>query len=127
MAKTILVVDDEEDIRHMLRLILEKSGFVVETAGDGQEALDQVRDHRPDLILLDLKMPRLNGYEVFVRLKSDEQFKTIPIIVVTAVTQDSDQEDEEWARRMGAEGFVTKPFDLSELGRRIEELISKLI
>jgi len=125
--KIVLVVDDEEVIQNVLKIALERKGFVVKTAGDGQQALDQIHHQRPDLLLLDLKMPRFNGYQLFAQLKSDENFKTIPIIVITAVTQDSDREDEEWARRMGAEGFLTKPFDLDDLGRRVEEMVSKLM
>lgn len=127
MAKTVLVVDDEEDIRKLLRLILEKDGFVVETAEDGQQARDQIDRRCPDLILLDLKMPRISGYQLFAELKSDEKAKNVPIIVITALTQGSDQGDEEWARRMGADGFLTKPFDLDELSRHVEEMVSKLI
>ena len=127
MAKTVLVVDDEEAVRNLLQMVLEKKGLVVETAGDGREALDRIDRRRPDLVILDLKMPRLNGYQVFAQMKSDENLKTIPIIVVTALTQESDREDEEWARRMGAEGFLTKPFDLDELGRRVEEMIAKIL
>ena len=127
MAKTILVVDDEEDVCWMLKIALEKHGFVVETADNGQEALDQIERRPPDLVLLDLKMPRRNGYQLFAQLKSDERLHAIPIIVITALTQGSDREDEEWARRMGAEGFLTKPFDLDEMARRVEEMVAKLL
>lgn len=127
MAKTILIVDDEEDIRNMLKIALEKDGFLVETADNGQAALDQIDRRRPDLVLLDLKMPRRNGYHLFAQLKSDEKLQAIPIIVITALTQGSDREDSEWARRMGAEGFLTKPFDLDELGRRVGEMVAKAL
>jgi len=127
VAKTILVVDDEEDVCRMLKIALEKHGFVVETADNGQQALDQIERRRPDLVLLDLKMPRRNGYQLFAQLKSDERLHAIPIIVITALTQGSDREDEEWARRMGAEGFLTKPFDLDEMARRVEEMVAKLL
>jgi len=128
MAKTVLIVDDEADVCDLLKLTLEKRGLVVQTASDGQEALDQIEGGRPpDLILLDLKMPRLSGYQLFARLKSDEKLRTIPIIVITGLTQDSGREDTEWAQRMGAEGFLTKPFELDELGRRVEEMVSKFL
>lgn len=127
MAKTVLIVDDEEDVCELLRVLLEARGLVVETAGDGHQAIERIEQKCPDLILLDLKMPRLGGYELFVRLRSDEKHKTIPIIVITALTQESDHNDEEWARRMGAEGFLTKPLDMEDLGRRVEEFVSKLL
>jgi len=127
VARTVLVVDDEEDILRMLRMVLEKNGLVVETAEDGQQARDRIDRRRPDLILLDLKMPRVNGYQLFAELKSDEKTKSVPIIVITALTQGSDQGDEEWARRMGAEGFLTKPFDLDELSWRVEQMVAKIV
>ncbi|MCX8037875.1 MAG: response regulator, partial [Candidatus Sumerlaeia bacterium] len=70
--------------------------------------------------------PRLNGYQLFAQLKSDEKTKSIPILVVTALTQGSDLSDEDWARRMGAEGFLTKPFDLDTLGQRVNELVAAM-
>jgi CheY-like chemotaxis protein len=127
VAKSILAIDDEPSILKMLKIALEKQGYEVSTAGDGQEALDEIRSERPDLILLDLKMPRLGGYQLFAQLKSNPDLKDIPIIVITALTQDSEHDDDEWARRMGAEGFLTKPFDVEELSRRVEEVVAKFL
>jgi len=127
VKKKVLVADDEEDICQMLKIVLEKQGWEVETACDGKDALEKIESGPPDLILLDLKMPRINGYHLFAQLKSDEKYKEIPIIIITGLTQDSEHDDEEWARRMDAEGFVTKPFDLEELARRIKELTSKYL
>jgi len=127
VGKNVLLADDDETVRTLLRIVLEKNGLTVTTAEDGREALDLIRRQRPDLILLDLKMPRLNGYQLFAELKSDEALKSIPIIVITALTRESEREDEEWARRMGAEGFLTKPFTPDELGRRVQEIIGRLM
>ncbi len=126
MARTILVVDDDEDVLRILRFSLERAGYAVQTASDGQQARDQIDRQRPDLIVLDLKMPRLNGYQLFAQLKSDEKTRSIPVLVVTALTQGSDLSDEDWARRMGAEGFLTKPFDLDALGQRVNELVAAM-
>lgn len=127
MGKNVLLADDDETVRTLLRIVLEKNGLTVTTAEDGREALDLIRRQRPDLILLDLKMPRLNGYQLFTELKSDEALKSIPIIVITGLTRESEREDEEWARRMGAEGFLTKPFTPDELGRSVQEIIGRLM
>ena len=127
MSKTVLIVDDEPDVCSILRVVLEKRGVAVRTANDGREALDEIDRRRPDLIVLDLKMPRLNGYQVFAQLRSDPSRRNIPIIVVTGLTQESDRNDEEWARRMEADGFLTKPFDIDDLGRRVDELVAKFL
>jgi len=127
VGKNVLLADDDETVRTLLRIVLEKNGLTVTTAEDGREALDLIRRQRPDLILLDLKMPRLNGYQLFTELKSDEALKSIPIIVITGLTRESEREDEEWARRMGAEGFLTKPFTPDELGRSVQEIIGRLM
>jgi two-component system chemotaxis response regulator CheY len=126
VGKNVLLADDDETVRTLLRIVLERNGLTVTTAEDGREALDLIRRQRPDLILLDLRMPRLNGYQLFAELKADDALKSIPIIVITALTRESDREDEEWARRMGAEGFLTKPFTPDELGRRVQEIIGRL-
>lgn len=127
MAKKALIVDDEEDVCSLLRLVLEKRGLEVQTAGDGQEALEQIKKVVPDLILLDLKMPRVGGYQLYARLKADPHYQKIPIVVVTSLTQDSDVDDAGWQRRMEADGFLTKPFELEELGRRVDEIVGKLL
>ena len=127
MPKNVLVVDDEEDIRAMLKMALQGPDCVVRTAADGREAIDEIDRQRPDLILLDLKMPRLNGYQLFAQLKSDETLSRIPVIVMTGLTRESDHDDMDWARRMHADGFITKPFDVEELSRRVRDLAAKFL
>lgn len=127
MPPTVLIVDDEEDVCSLLKMVVERHGLVARVASDGYAAMESIEQSRPDLIILDLKMPRLSGYELFARLKSDEDYQKIPIVVITGVTQDSDVDDEEWARRLGAEEFLTKPFDLEELGKRVEQLVAKYL
>ena len=90
-AKTILVVDDEQDIRELIRYNLAKDGFRVECVASGEEALRRVRPLAPDLIILDLMLPKMSGYEVCALLKQDTNFKNIPIVVFTARAQDSDR------------------------------------
>jgi CheY-like chemotaxis protein len=119
MAK-ILVVDDEEHIVMILKDSLEFSGFQVTTAYDGLDAMEQVALERPDLIVLDIGMPKLDGWEVCRRLKSDEKTKSIPIIILTAYAQTSDQRK---GAQLGADRFITKPCDLTYLVEEINTLL----
>lgn len=121
MAK-ILVVDDEEHIVMILKDSLEFSGFQVVTAYNGEEALDRVAQDHPDLVVLDIGMPKLDGWEVCRRLKSDEATKNIPIIILTAYAQASDQRK---GAQLGADRFVTKPCDLTYLVEEINTLLAK--
>jgi DNA-binding response OmpR family regulator len=120
MAK-ILVVDDEEHIVMILKDSLEFSGFQVVTAYNGQEALQKVAEDMPDLVVLDIGMPKLDGWEVCRRLKSDDKTKHIPVIILTAYAQTSDQRK---GSQLGADRFVTKPCDLTYLVEEINTLLS---
>ena len=121
MAK-ILVVDDEAHIVMILKDSLEFSGFQVMTACDGVEALERVAQEIPDLIILDIGMPRLDGWEVCRRIKSDPKTKDLPIIILTAYAQTADQRK---GMQLGADRFVTKPCDLTYLVEEINSLLSK--
>jgi CheY-like chemotaxis protein len=121
MAK-ILVVDDEEHIVMILKDSLEFSGFQVVTALDGQEALEIVPKESPDLLVLDIGMPKIDGWEVCRRLKSDAKTKHIPIIILTAYAQTSDQKK---GAALGADRFITKPCDLTYLVEEINTLLAQ--
>jgi DNA-binding response OmpR family regulator len=121
MAK-ILVVDDEEHIVMILKDSLEFSGFQVITALDGQEALQAVDKENPDLVVLDIGMPKLDGWEVCRRLKSNEKTKDVPVIILTAYAQTSDQKK---GASLGADRFITKPCDLTYLVEEINALLAK--
>jgi len=120
--KRILVVDDENDILVVLKFRLEANNYEVLTASDGQEGLNKARTEKPDLIILDLMLPKLDGYKVCRMLKFDEIYKSIPIIIFTAKVQ---QKDEELGKEMGADAYVTKPFEAEILLGKIKELLSK--
>ncbi len=112
MAKKIFIVEDELDFLSTLRERLEFEGFVVITAVDGEEALKKIPEEKPDLILLDIMLPEMNGYQVCRELKSNPETETIPVVVVTAKSQESDKF---WAKETGADDYVTKPFEMEEL------------
>jgi len=121
MAK-ILVVDDEDHIVMILKENLEFSGFQVVTAVNGIEALEMVEKQTPDLIVLDIGMPKMDGWEVTRRLKADPKTKNIPIIILTAYAQTSDQKK---GAELGANRFITKPCDLTFLVEEINALLPK--
>lgn len=112
MAKKIAVIDDDNDISTILTLSLEKNGFTVVSTNDSQASLKLIRDEKPDLILLDVMMPHLDGFEICRLVKFDETLKHIPVIFLTARTQGEDKEN---AKNVGAEDFIIKPFKQEDL------------
>ena len=121
MAK-ILVVDDEKQFLEMMTIRFEANGYEVITATDGKEGLTKAKSENPDIILLDVMMPEIDGFEVCKLLKNDEQYSGIPIIICTAMAQTADLET---SNKVGADAYVTKPFDHSILLSKIEELLKK--
>ncbi len=119
-AATILVVEDEEAIAEGLRFNLERKGYRVDLAADGQQALNRVASHRFDLILLDVRLPKVDGFEVCQRLRRDNNFT--PILILTARNQ---ADDIVHGLQVGADDYVVKPFDLAELLARIEGLLRR--
>lgn len=119
--KKILVVDDEPDILKTIKLSLKMEGYEVITALDGEEALRKAHNKKPDIIILDVMLPTINGYEVARSLKFDERYKHMSIIILTAHTQKMDQEL--W-RNSGADLYMTKPFELDKLKENIKGLLS---
>jgi len=120
MAQTILVVDDEVRLRDMLRVYLEKEGYRVVEAGNGREALYVARYEKPDLIILDLMMPELGGYD-FIRTYRKEA--ETPVIMLTAKIEESDKVI---GLELGADDYVTKPFGISELIARVRAVLRRV-
>jgi len=118
VGEKILIVDDEEQIRELLREFLTGAGYEVAVAANGEEALEVAQRERPDLILLDIRMPELDGVETCVRLKSHDKTRSIPIIIATAFGDTLAE-----ALDAGADDFVNKPFQLEEIGLRIKSLL----
>jgi DNA-binding response OmpR family regulator len=120
MGKKILVVDDEKDLVETISFRLKANGYTVVTAYDGLEAIDLARRDRPDLIILDLMLPKMDGYKVCALLKRDARYAAIPIIIFTARAQD---EDISMGKEMGADAYLTKPFAPEALLNKISELL----
>jgi len=121
MAK-ILIVDDEATFIKLAQLKLESSGYEVITAEDGKEGLKKAKSEKPDLIILDVVMPEMNGYQVCRLLKNDAQYKKIPIILFTGKVQDK---FEIVGSKVGANATIRKPFDLAYILAVIEKLLKK--
>lgn len=119
---TILVADDDPDLRDILRTILEPSGFRVEEAADGQSALDAVRLHRPDLLILDYMMPGLTGPQVCAKLKQDVVLRHVPIIMLTGK---GELHDKVFGINSGADDYVVKPFEPQELLARVQMVLRR--
>ncbi|SEF92293.1 Response regulator receiver domain-containing protein [Thermomonospora echinospora] len=116
----VLVVDDDEVIRQLIAVNLQLEGFEVATAVDGQDCLDKVAEVAPDVITLDVMMPRLDGWVTAVRLREDVATRGIRVVMITARAQDHD------IRRghdIGVDAYITKPFDPDELIRTVRELV----
>lgn len=121
MAKQkILVVDDEPDIVETLKFRLESEGYEVVTAYNGLEALNKARNEKPDLIVLDIMLPKMDGYQVCRLLKFDERYSGIPVLMLTAKTQETDKIT---GLKTGADEYMMKPFDAKELIRTIGDMV----
>ena len=118
--RRVLVVDDEPSIAKILRKQLEVAGFEVAVAVDGAEGLVKVREFRPELIVLDVMLPKLSGHQVCATLKQDAELKVIPVLMLTAKAQRKDQDE---GLQSGADAFLTKPFQLEELLGQVRRLL----
>ncbi len=120
MTRHILIVEDHEDNRQILRDLLTSAGYAMSEAGDGEAALAAVQARRPDLILMDIQLPLLDGYEVTRRIKSDPDLQDIPIVVVSSYALSG---DEVKAREAGCDAYVTKPYSPRRLLAKIKEFL----
>ncbi len=117
----VLVAEDEQDILELIRFTLEFNGFEVVTASNGAEAVDRARQTRPDLILLDVRMPRMTGYEACQTLKAAPDTQAIPVVFLSARGQEADVQH---GLSLGATDYILKPFAPDELPARLREILS---
>jgi CheY-like chemotaxis protein len=116
--RSVLIVDDDATITSVLEFLLADSGYEVRSAGDGRVALQLSEEWHPDLILLDLMMPVMNGWEVMTRLRANPEMRHIPVLILSA-----DQNVARKAMDLGAEGYIAKPFDVDDLLSRVASLL----
>jgi DNA-binding response OmpR family regulator len=121
-SKKILIVDDETDLVDTVRFPLELEGYHVLVSYNGEDALNQVRKENPDLILLDLMLPKLDGYKVCRLLKFDDRYKHIPILMLTARFQ---EKDKVLGMETGANEYITKPLEMDDLLKKVKAYLNK--
>lgn len=119
-CKKILVADDEPNIVISLEFLLKREGYAVTVARDGQETLEAIRRDRPDLVLLDVMMPRKSGFEVCQAVRADEALQSVRIVLLTAKGRDTDVAK---GLALGADAYMTKPFSTRELVQKVAELL----
>jgi DNA-binding response OmpR family regulator len=122
---TILLVDEAKATREILGQILRLRGDAVIEAGEGRQALALAREFRPDLIILEALLPYTSGFEVCATLKRQPRTRSIPVLMMCSVTRTLGRSDAYWRKRMDADDFVTKPFDLADLFVRVEALLGR--
>jgi two-component system cell cycle response regulator DivK len=120
MSKRVLVVEDQEDNRQILRDLLGSVGYDVSEAWNGEAGIAAAKEHRPDLILMDIQLPLLDGYEATRRIKADPELKNIPLIVITSYALSG---DEGKAREAGCDAYVAKPYSPRQLLAKIREFL----
>ncbi len=120
LPKKILIVEDNQDNRELVVKILKNKGYQIIEAADGEEALEKVTREKPDLILMDISIPKIDGYEVTKRLKDQEEFKHIPIVALTAHAMKGDREK---FISIGFEGYISKPINIRELPEQIRSYL----
>lgn len=121
--KTLLIADDEEGIRSLVRMTLDTGAYRIIEAADGEAALAMAREHRPDLVLLDVMMPKLSGFEVCRALKEDPDTAGIAVVMLTARIQGSDRARGE---ESGADDYFTKPFSPIALLRKVDDVLGEV-
>jgi DNA-binding response OmpR family regulator len=120
MSQTILVAEDQQPVRSLIEFKLKNSGYTVVCVEDGRAALQKARELKPDLILLDVMMPLMTGFEVLGALRQEENTKKIPILMVTA---QSNEEEVLKGLELGADDYITKPFSPNELAARVKTVL----
>ncbi|MGO4884294.1 MAG: response regulator [Bryobacteraceae bacterium] len=120
MSHKILVADDNHVSRELIREVLEMSGYDVVEAADGRDAVERARENTPDLLLVDIQMPHLDGYGVLRELRADPRFSALQIVALTAFAM---QGDRERALDAGFDGYITKPVEIAALRQEIKKLL----
>jgi len=118
----VLVVEDSVTQREMIEDLLKGSGLTVKTAGDGVEALEQMQGNCPDIVVMDIVMPRMNGYELCRRIKTDPKTERVPVVMCSSKGEEFDRY---WGMKQGADAYISKPFQPQELVGTVKQLLRK--
>ncbi|MCB1904300.1 MAG: response regulator [Gammaproteobacteria bacterium] len=120
MTKKVLIVDDEQNIAISVEYLMRREGFDVSVAKDGEEGLSMIRSLRPDLVLLDVMMPKMDGFQVCAEVRADEDLNSVRIIMLTAKGREAEVEK---GLSLGADAYIPKPFSTSDLVSRVNALL----
>ena len=120
--RTILIVDDEEDVLDLLQLVFETSGFAVRRAATGKSAVSIAYEEPPDVVLLDVMMPEMDGWQVLRTLKGDERTRKVPVVMLSARAE---RRDKMIGLQEGAEGYIAKPFSPAEVVREVQSFLER--
>ncbi|MCG8486251.1 MAG: response regulator [Chromatiales bacterium] len=123
MSKKILIVDDEPNIVFSVEFLMRRSGYEVVTAADGEQAMQKLSDEMPDLMILDVMMPRKNGFEVCAEVRADQRMADLPILMLSAKGRDAEVKK---GLSLGADAYITKPFSTHELVEKVNELLNTI-
>lgn len=124
MSKTVLVVEDEPNIVLSLQFIMRQAGYTVRVAGDGEQALRAINEYVPDLVLLDIMLPKKDGFAVCEEIRNNPNCAMVKIIMLSAKSREADRDK---ALKLGADEFVTKPFSTRELSEMAKELLERKV
>lgn len=119
---TVLLVEDSQSTREVMTELLKKKGLKVQSAPDGEKALELISQMTPDIVVLDIILPKMNGYEVCRQIKSNPKTKEVPVIICSSKKEDFDRY---WGMKQGADAYISKPFQASELVATIKQLLRK--
>ena len=121
MASSVLIVDDEDHIVTSLSYVMKNAGFEVSSASDGEQALEKISSIKPDLVILDVMMPKLDGFEVCKAVRADSRLNSVRIIILTAKGRDTERQK---GLELGADDYLTKPFSTRDILDRAKELLA---
>lgn len=124
MSNLIYIIDDNMELCELVKIALETKDYTVRFAMDGESGLKLMNKKSPDLLILDLKMPRINGFEIIQKMRSSSKLSKVPIIVLTVVTRGSRRPDEEWRKSLEVADFITKPFQPLDLLKRVDKILA---
>lgn len=125
MPKKLVVIDDDEDVVNMLKTLFKSKGYITHVAYNGEEGLRRIEETKPDIVIVDLMMPQKSGLEVIRELRREPKTKDLPIMVISGITKNSDKPEEFWKLGLGADDFISKPFDPLALLGRVEYILRR--
>lgn len=124
-AKRVIVIEDDPNTADLIRINLEHAGFIVLHAADGMSGMELIRKNRADGVILDIKVPKMNGYEICAAMQNDQNLKKIPIMIITGLVDDLPGEEESWQKKMGVAAFMCKPFDPAKFTQRVLKMLGE--